>query len=335
MKILDFGISKLTSLTAGAGSREQTVTNTAAIVGSPLYMSPEQMRASKNVDARTDIWSLGVILQELVSGLPSFVANTTAELCALVLTAPPTPVVVAGTPGLDAVIARCLEKTPEKRYANVAELAAALERFGPPSVKTSVERITRVAGARPALASDASREQPAASVSIVPSGSSRNVSTLDRTEVSDSGVTKPPVASPAATIVPGAGTAAAWGGSSAAPKKSKMPLIAGGAAVAALGVLATVAFAVGGSHSPVPAHPTEPRAPEPTHAAALPTDRPATATATATVTATAAPTATAAATTPARHPSTAPHTTAPKPAVTAKHAATAAPIDTTGFGGRN
>ncbi len=138
VKILDFGISKMTSLT---GARDQTVTNTTAIVGSPLYMSPEQMKASKNVDRRTDIWSLGIILQELVSGIPSFVANTTAELCALVLTDRPTPLRTTlpdAPPGLDVIIERCLRKSPDERFATIAELALALEPFGPTSVKTSV-----------------------------------------------------------------------------------------------------------------------------------------------------------------------------------------------------
>ncbi|HEY1954968.1 MAG TPA: serine/threonine-protein kinase [Polyangiaceae bacterium] len=328
VKILDFGISKLTPLTDG-GAREQTMTNTTAIVGSPLYMSPEQMRASKNVDRRTDIWSLGVILQELVSGAPSFVANTTAELCALVLTAAPSPLALPNAPGLDAVIARCLEKTPEKRYTNVAELAHALERFGPASVKTSVERIARLGGG--SRSSLTSAPEPAAQSVVLPAGpASRQVSTLDRTELSDSGATRAPPANPApAATVVGSGTSAAWGSSNAPAKKSKLPFVIAGGALAAVAVLGGIAFALSGSHPPAPTHASDPVVAEP-KPAPVEITTPAvavTATATATVTATTATTA------PAHHP-TAAHPTAKPPASGAKHP-TAAPLDTSGFGGRN
>jgi len=328
VKILDFGISKLTPLTTGGGgAREQTVTNTTAIVGSPLYMSPEQMRASKNVDRRTDIWSLGVIMQELVTGSPSFVANTTAELCALVLTAPPDRMPRAAE--LEAVVGRCLEKTPEKRYASVAELARALEPFGPPSVKTSVERIVRLEGAR---APSPSISGP---VSIVPSGQSADVSSLGKTEMSDSGA---PVAG-GAPVATQSGTAAAWGSSRPAAPKSRLPLVIAAGVVAAAAVLGVVALVVSSSHKAAPAETAkaEPKPPAPSFAPAVavpaPTvtatvTAPAAATLTAATTATAAPTPTTPTPTPthARAPATA------RPTSTAKHTA---PVDTTGFGGRN
>ncbi len=254
VKILDFGISKMTSLT---GARDQTVTNTTAIVGSPLYMSPEQMRASRNVDRRTDIWSLGVILQELVSGSPSFVANTTAELCALVLTAAPSPLELPGAPaGLADVIVKCLKKTPEERYTNVAELARALEPFGPPSVKTSVERIVRLSNTQPKAISITN--EPSA-VSIVPPGQSAGVAALGQTELSDSAPQPSSVAAPS-TLAPAApaGTAAAWGTSRPQipanllhPKMSRLPVVIATATIAAIGVL-TVVFALTRPASPTP-----------------------------------------------------------------------------------
>src|SRR5206468_7287693 len=119
IKVLDFGISKAPPGATG----EAALTKTATVVGSPQYMSPEQMRSIKNVDARGDIWALGVILHELVSGQAVFAGETMAELVLKIMADEATPLSKArpGTPrGLDAVIQRCLQKAPEKRYASIA-----------------------------------------------------------------------------------------------------------------------------------------------------------------------------------------------------------------------
>ena len=92
IKVLDFGISKTTSTSAsGSGSRDMGMTRTTAIIGSPIYMSPEQMKSSKGVDSRTDIWSLGVILYELLTGRVPFEADTVTELAIRVATEPTPP----------------------------------------------------------------------------------------------------------------------------------------------------------------------------------------------------------------------------------------------------
>ncbi|HEY0468316.1 MAG TPA: serine/threonine-protein kinase [Polyangiaceae bacterium] len=145
VKVLDFGISKLTA--AGA---DHSMTKTSAVMGSPLYMSPEQMTASRQVDARTDIWAMGVVLYELLTGRVPFSAETLPEICGLILTAAP-PAIRDYSPAvpdaLQAVVRRCLEKDRERRFANVSELAQALSPFGSRATSRSVERIARILGA--------------------------------------------------------------------------------------------------------------------------------------------------------------------------------------------
>jgi serine/threonine-protein kinase len=170
IKVLDFGISKV-SLT-GSSPAEMSLTQTAAIMGSPTYMSPEQMRASRDVDPRADIWALGVIMYELLTGQPPFVGATMPELCAAILKEPPESVrgVRPDVPvELDAAILRCLEKNPAKRFANVAELASALVDHAPKRSRISAERSARVlrgAGVKTAslapLMSHAPEPKPAA-----------------------------------------------------------------------------------------------------------------------------------------------------------------------------
>jgi serine/threonine-protein kinase len=148
IKVLDFGISKLTGL-AGSGS-DLGMTKTTSVMGSPLYMSPEQMASSRDVDQGTDIWALGVILYELVTGRVPFEAETMPQLCAMILQQPAPPLRNARPDApepLQTVLLRCLEKDPKKRYRNMAEFAGALLPFASRSGRTSVERISRVLGA--------------------------------------------------------------------------------------------------------------------------------------------------------------------------------------------
>jgi serine/threonine-protein kinase len=147
IKVLDFGISKLTR---GVGSgHDHSITTTNVLFGSPLYMSPEQMSSAKAVDVRTDIWSLGVILYELVSGEPPFQAVSLPELAVKIATTAPKPLrLKAGTPkGLERVLLRCLARDRERRYANVADFAQALIPYGPARARSHAERALRVLSA--------------------------------------------------------------------------------------------------------------------------------------------------------------------------------------------
>ncbi len=145
IKVLDFGISKLTLGAAdGSGNRDMGMTRTTAVIGSPIYMSPEQMKSSRNVDARTDIWSLGVIFFELLTGRVPFEGDTVTELAIRIATepAPPLSAFRAGLPpGLEPVVAGCLAKSPDQRFQNVGALAASLVVFGSSRARASLERI--------------------------------------------------------------------------------------------------------------------------------------------------------------------------------------------------
>ncbi len=147
VKILDFGISK--ALGPDVESTEDKImTSTAAILGSPLYMSPEQMRSSKNVDRRTDIWSLGVILYEFLTGRPAYDADSVLGLCTMIATES-TPHLRDRRPEipeeLEAAVMRCLEKDPDFRWQCVTDLALALAPFGSSSAPAYAERVRRIA----------------------------------------------------------------------------------------------------------------------------------------------------------------------------------------------
>ena len=146
VKVLDFGISK--SLLGGSVA-EMSLTRTSVLIGSPLYMSPEQMRSAKDVDTRTDIWSLGVIMYEMITGQPPYTGDSIPALCASLLSDVPVSMQTlrADVPlELEDVIMHCLTKDRTQRFGTVSELARALAPFGSVSSQLHVDRASRVLG---------------------------------------------------------------------------------------------------------------------------------------------------------------------------------------------
>ena len=138
LRVLDFGISK--SVDRGQTEPNYTETDSHALVGSPPYVSPEQLMNPRAVDHRTDIWSLGITLYECLSGHPPFRGATLAALWDAILREP-APRLPAVPTGLERAVLRCLEKQPSARFANVQELARELSPFGSQRTRASMEAV--------------------------------------------------------------------------------------------------------------------------------------------------------------------------------------------------
>jgi serine/threonine-protein kinase len=153
VKVLDFGIAKAPTAT------DIRLTKTSMMMGSPAYMSPEQLRSAHDVDARTDIWSIGAILYEAVSGRLPFEGTSITELAVKVTVDPPAPL-TGIDPAYTAIVMRCLDKQPDARFQSIGELAAALAPLGDDLSQTSAMMIARMsgsAGTPPAPSPTASR----------------------------------------------------------------------------------------------------------------------------------------------------------------------------------
>lgn len=145
VKVLDFGISKQLGETS-----QRALTSPATALGSPQYMSPEQMEGT-HVDVRSDVWALGAILYEMVTGRRTFDGETLAQVCVQVLSGNVTPV-RASNPDvpleLAVAIEQCLRQHKEDRFANIAAFARAVEPFGTERARLSAQRAAAVLGIR-------------------------------------------------------------------------------------------------------------------------------------------------------------------------------------------
>jgi eukaryotic-like serine/threonine-protein kinase len=149
LKVLDFGIARSHS--------RRKLTRGQMGVGSPGYMSPEQVEGTGHVDPRSDIWGLGVVMYELLTHQPAFFGDNPQSLCLQILTAPITPLQQLKPdlpPALVHIVERCMERDPARRYANVAELAEALTPLDDWSPNTEAERIRRRLEHEPAASSE-------------------------------------------------------------------------------------------------------------------------------------------------------------------------------------
>lgn len=145
IKVLDFGIAKV--LAHDRSAEESTLTKTTTVMGSPFYMSPEQIISPKSVDRPSDIWSMGVILYELIAGKIPFAAKSPERVCARVLNDPPDSL-RSHRPdcpeALEAAIVRCLQRQPKNRPADVADFARTIAPFAPKPARSAVSRIERI-----------------------------------------------------------------------------------------------------------------------------------------------------------------------------------------------
>jgi serine/threonine-protein kinase len=147
VKVLDFGIAKVMDAAGGMGSR----TRTGMLLGTPAYMSPEQVKDARDVDQRADLWSAGVMFYEMLSGRVAFPAPTAYARLAAVVSMDPEPLerIDPALAPLAAFVVRALKKNRDERFGSALEMARALAAAAPTVVARSDGSVGRIAAASP------------------------------------------------------------------------------------------------------------------------------------------------------------------------------------------
>ena len=240
IKVVDFGISKLLDPKLTGDKSPLEVTSAFAVLGSPRYMAPEQLRNSKDVDGRADLWSLGAVLFQLLTGKYAFDAenNIHASLAVLTREAPLVRSLAPHVPpGLEAVVNKCLTKDRARRFQTAAELADALRPFASERTRESLERLHQA------------KQAPSVNIAL---GVSSEGERIDRGAPERSEGGRPPVSPgltvplhPASTprLMPGAGATPAEPALAAVVRRTPPAMVK--FAIAAAGLLAVLlAFGV-------------------------------------------------------------------------------------------
>jgi serine/threonine-protein kinase len=260
VKLIDFGISKIQLPGTGAES-DGELTGSAVMMGSPLYMAPEQMASARDVDQRADIWSLGVILHALLAGAPPFRGAAVMQVYEGILKgAAPLRMLREEVPeAVEAAVLKCLRRERDERFADVGELAEALAPHGSAEARATAARVQRIvaAGPREMLALPASDVHvPVATITPAPGrkshGPAESPSGRTREAAERSSPSSSSQSSGSSAALDPAATAGPWDQRTGPPTRRARPI-----AIAAVGMIvaacaAIAFFAMRASDTPKP-----------------------------------------------------------------------------------